>query len=147
MKPALHSQAELLGQHVSVEVAEQKNHLKKQQADCPDCRDSTEPGKNDLCDQRFHLKQEKRAHENRQRIQEVRRVSPHLYPERRRRVESDYTYARTALYRFFCARSVGLPTVIHIAGPRWDRLASRAAPECSTRKALQRTARRRLRQM
>ena len=84
-----------------VEVAKQQNDLKKEQTHRPDGRDSSEPGKNDFSNQWFNLEEEKRAHENRQRVQKIRWMNPHVYSEPRRSGGTDYTKRRAALQLFF----------------------------------------------
>src|SRR5215469_9519086 len=66
---------------MGVEVAKQQNDLKEQQADGPDCRDSSKPRKNDLSNQRFNLEEKKRAQKNCQPIQEICWRNPHVSPE------------------------------------------------------------------
>src|SRR5215470_16652155 len=71
MNPSLRAPCKMLRQQMRIEVAKQQEHLKEKQADRPDCGDSPEPGKDDLSNQRFNLKEQQRAQENGQRAQEI----------------------------------------------------------------------------
>ena len=52
----LHSRLEVAHHGMGVEVAEQQNHLEKEEASGPDGRRSAEPRQNDLGDHGLHLK-------------------------------------------------------------------------------------------
>src|SRR5690242_287816 len=101
MNPCLGSRAKTPRKKMRVEVAKQEDYLKEQQADRPDRRDSSKPGKNDFSNQRLHLEEKKRAQENRHRVQEIRWMNPHVSPEPRRRDGRDYTKRSASLQLFF----------------------------------------------